>query len=122
MSVVDDELFRLTQEQYDIAFNTFSQRTRQGQERSLMCDIYEVFARPGESNHNCLGCNFDDMTEQIANFLLACKQEAELFSIHQSFSIYALLLNSLWERITDVFDIICLPLGYRVRHFEVSHR
>lgn len=114
--IEDQELFDLTQKQYEVAYKVFYERTRP-EEKRLMCAIYDVFDEPGNQKHNCLGCNFDDMTEQIAKFLFICKDNTALLSLHQSFSIYALLLNSVWERISDVFEIISLPESYLVRNF-----
>jgi hypothetical protein len=39
------------------------------QAQRLMCCIYDKFAGPDAKHHNCLGCNFDDLTEQISKYL-----------------------------------------------------
>jgi hypothetical protein len=87
------------------------------QSHQLMCRIFNAYAGPEEKNHNCLGCNFDDLTQQISTFLGVAGNYQGLFSLHQASSIYFLLLNGLWERVTDVFDIISVPQGYRSRHY-----
>jgi hypothetical protein len=116
MSIADEQGVEvLTQEQFVQAFGIFSESV---QNHQLMCRIYDVFAGPEDRNHNCLGCNFDELTDQVFKFLFICSQNKGLFSLQQAFSIYVLLLNGIWERIRDVFDIIKLPEGYRVRYFS----
>jgi len=44
------------------------------------------------------------------------------FDLHHLFAMYAQLLNSCWERMTDIFDIISVPDSYRARHFGVFIR
>ncbi len=39
------------------------------------------------------------------------------FTTQQAFSIYVLLINVVYERMLDVFEIVCLPQDYRVRNF-----
>jgi len=112
--IEDQGLFVLTGEQFESAYKIFHERI---QSKQLMCSIYDVLAEPGTQNHNCLGCNFDEMADQILKFLYTCTENDNLFLPQQSFAIYALLLNSVWERISDVFKIISLPEAYLVRHF-----
>lgn len=112
----DPTLFNLTLEKYKAAFEVFNERT-QRQDKRLMCTLYAVFAGPESRNHNCLGCNFDEMVDQILKFLFVCQNTSGYFSTQQSFFIYSLLLNAVWERMSDVFEIISLPEGYRVRYF-----
>lgn len=112
--IEDQDLFVLTGEQFESAYKIFHERI---QSKQLMCSIYDVFAQPGTQNHNCLGCNFDEMADQILKFLDTCANNNNLFLPQQSVAIYALLLNSVWERITDIFKIISLPESYLVRHF-----
>ena len=87
------------------------------QSQKLMCRIYEKYAGPDEAHHNCLGCNFNDLTEQVTKFLEVAAQNTVDFDLHHKFSIYAFLLNTCWERITDVFEVLGIPEGYRCRHF-----
>lgn len=82
-----------------------------------MCDIYDRYLGPEETDHNCLGCTLDSCTEDISKFLeVAAKFDT--FSEEQSFALLSHLLNSLWERMTDVFDILCVPDSYRCRHYQ----
>ncbi len=112
----DTTLFNLTLEKYKIAFKIFSERT-QRQDRRLMCELHDIFAGPESRNHNCLGCNFDELVDQILKFLFVCQNTSGYFTTQQAFSIYVLLINVVWERMGDVFDIISLPKDYRVRYF-----
>ena len=92
----------------------------QGQQ--MMCGIYEAYSGPDQVNHNCLGCNLDAITAQIAKFLRAAAGGHTGFSAEESFSVFAFLINTLWERINDVFDVVAVPEGYRKRHYEAMYR
>jgi hypothetical protein len=116
----DPTLHSLTQQKFKAAFRIFDERTQLPDDqdgRRLMCSIYDIFAGPESLNHNCLGCNFDELTDQILKFLFLHQNTGDLFATQQSVSIYFLLLNSIWERMSDVFKIISLPESYRVRYY-----
>jgi hypothetical protein len=87
-----------------------------------MCRVYEAYAGPDDANHNCLGCNLDAVTAHISKFLKTAASGASGFNAEEAFSVYALLVNTLWERITDVFDIVSVPDGYRKRHYEPMYQ
>ena len=112
----DSTLFNLTLEKYKAAYKVFSERT-QLQDNRLMCKLYDIFAGPESRDHNCLGCNFDEMVDQILKFLFVCQNTSGYFTTQQAISIYMLLVNEVWERMSDVFDIVSLPDSYRVRYF-----
>ena len=112
----DSALFNLTLEKYKATFKIFSERT-QRQDKRLMCELHDIFAGPESRNHNCLGCNFDEMVDQILKFLFVCQNTSGYFTTQQAISIYVLLLNAVWERMGDVFEIISLPKSYCVRYF-----
>jgi hypothetical protein len=112
----DPELSKLTLEKFKAAFEVFSDRI-QGQDKRLMCDLFEIYSGPNSLNHNCLGCNFDEMADQVFKFLLVCQNGGGYFSTQQAISIYVFLLNAIWERMGDVFEIISLPKSYLVRYF-----
>ncbi len=100
---------------FEAASKTFDEKV---QKDSLMCRIYDAYAGPEAANHNCLGCNLDAITDQISKYLRAAATGTTGFNAEEAFSVYSLLLNTLWERITDVFDIVSVPEGYRWRHYE----
>lgn len=85
----------------------------------LMCDIYDAYGDPDDDSHNSLGCNFDAITQQISILLRIGAKE---FSRDGAFSLYALLINTLWERMTDVFNIVSMHEGYRKRHYEPMYQ
>jgi hypothetical protein len=87
------------------------------QSHQLMCRIYTAYAGDGDEHHNCLGCNFNGLTEQISSYLRIITEQDSLFTLSHACELYFLQLNALWERITDVFDIIGVPPAYRVRHY-----
>lgn len=113
----DPILFNLTLEKYKVAFDIFGKRT-QREDKRLMCDLYDIFAGAESRNHNCLGCNFDEMVDQILKLLLVCQNTSGYFSTQQAFYIYTSLLSAVLDRMDDVFKIISLPEDYRVRHFR----
>lgn len=90
--------------------------------QSLMCRILYAFQAGNEESHNCLGCNFNDLTAQTAKYLAVASRNQEDFDLHHLFSMYVFLLNTCWERISDVFGIISVPDGYRHRHFSPFFR
>ena len=100
---------------FEAASKTFNGKVQNDQ---LMCRIYEAYAGPEDANHNCLGCNLDAVTDQISKFLHTAATGASGFNAEEAFSVYALLVNTLWERITDVFDIVSVPDSYRKRHYR----
>jgi hypothetical protein len=106
-------------EMFKAASNTFDSKVQNDQ---LMCRIYDAYAGPDDAHHNCLGCNLDAITDQISKFLRAAATGATGFNAAEAFSLYALLINTLWERITDVFDIVSVPDGYRKRHYEPMYQ
>lgn len=100
---------------FETASHTFDSRVQNDQ---LMCQIYSAYAGPKEANHNCLGCNFDAITQQISKYLRAAASGACGFNAEEGFSVYSLLLNTLWERVADVFEIVSVPDSYRCRHYD----
>ena len=102
-------------QQFTDALKLFENRV---QSHQLMCRIHSAYSGPQNEHHNCLGCNFNEMTLQINAFLRIVSQQDELFTLQHAYSLYFLQLNSLWERICDVFDILSVPESYRVRHYQ----
>ncbi len=89
---------------------------------SIMCRIYEAFVGDDWNKHNCLGCNLQDLSEQISRFLRIESEHCSEMQPHHSVSLYMFLLNTLWERMTDILDILGVPEEYRGRHFECMRR
>ncbi len=116
---MDVQLANEVDQQFQQARGLFDQRI---QAHQLMCRIYSAYAGPLNKDHNCLGCNFNEITEQLATFLRIVGQQAKLFTLQHTYSLYFLQLNALWERISDVFDIISVPDGYRARHYQAFTR
>ncbi len=83
-----------------------------------MCRIYDKYAGPKGEHQNCLGDNFNDVTRQISWFLNLVADSEEPAPVNHSFSLYALLLNACWERISDILEILSVPDDYRHRHFS----
>lgn len=86
---------------------------------SLMCSIHEAYEPPGQIGHNCIGCNFDDLTKHLSDFLEAAE---EMHNPHHVFFTYALIVNGIWERMSDIFDIVGVPESYREQKFKPFYR
>lgn len=83
----------------------------------LMCNVYDAFVDEKSRDHNCIGCNLQDLSEQIGRFLENAVLSNPEYKPEHTVSLYLFLLNTLWERITDIFDVIGVPDAYRARHF-----
>ena len=112
---IPKEVLDIAEAHFESARKEFDDRVQRHQ---LMCQIFQAYAGPGQQNHNCLGCNFDELTAHISNCLKACSEGAQYFTLQLAYFMYLQLLNNSWERITDVFDIISVPEGYRARHYQ----
>jgi hypothetical protein len=82
----------------------------------IMCQIHNAFGTFDTVHHNCLGCNFADSTELVANFLHTWPLQTK---IQFAFSTFILLTYLMVERIDTLFDIIELNKTYRLEHFKV---
>ncbi|MEM9200724.1 MAG: hypothetical protein AAGC53_03655 [Actinomycetota bacterium] len=88
--------------------------SRQVTDEEISCDIYHQAADSHE--HNCVGCNLADAAQDITDYLQAApsigqhatKVELARISVLQ-LHLYLELVNSLWERMRDVFRTIGVP-------------
>jgi hypothetical protein len=103
------------EQQFDDAQKLFDERI---QSKKLMCRIFSAYAGPKQRDHNCLGCNFNELSQQISAFLEIVAKQDGLFTLQHACALYFLHLNTMWERISDVFNIISVPESYRVRHYQ----
>lgn len=87
-----------------------------------MCQIHDAFVGEDEKKHNCLGCNLQDVASHVYWYLECLPSEGAFFNPHYPTSLYLFLLNTLWDRISDILDIIGVPEEYRARHFEPFRR
>jgi hypothetical protein len=71
----------------------------------LACEIYDAHVR-SDDEHSCLGCNLNDSVHELADFL-ACDVDTANALTHLHLSLH--LVNTLWERISDVCEAIDLP-------------
>lgn len=109
-TAMDIDKFAL--EQFQKADELFKGRI---QNEQLMCKIFSSYAGPEDANHNCLGCNFNELTGEVSSYLFISGQT--MFSLSHSLAVYVFLLNVIWERMSDVFNIVSLPEGYLVKHY-----
>ena len=102
-------------EEFQAAFEVF-QRDIYPDGGSVMCSLHESFNSLDGDRHNCLGCNLADATSWIHNYL---GRFHEFTDVSEDYTFYLLRLYLLVERVYVVFDVISLPLEYRMRHFAV---
>lgn len=84
----------------------------------MVCRIHDVFQQLDAKSHNCIGCNFASTTTAIERVLKRIAS-ADDFDAEFDYCDYMMALYLFVERAAMVFDIICLPDGYRHRHFGV---
>lgn len=102
-------------EKFQAAFEIFQKEIYPDGE-SAMCSLHEYFDCVKKDRHNCLGCNLADATNWIYNYLARFDKFEE---VSEDYTFYLLRLYLLVERVNVVFDIVSLPLEYRIRHFGV---
>src|SRR5437867_6995948 len=95
-----------------------SSKAKDGSLQPLPCRIHDVFRELNARSHNCIGCNFAGSTIAIDRGLKRIASSKD-FEAEYDYSDYILSLYLFVERACMVFDIICLPEGYRHRHFGV---
>ena len=79
----------------------------------VVCRPHQAFGTFDTDSHNCLGCNFADVTNWIYNHLNRFDQSGD---VSESMS---LISERHRRRAYEIFEIISLPQEYRGRHFEV---
>ena len=85
---------------------------------SLMCSVHSTYTT--EDNHNCLGCNFDDLIRQLHDYLFMVINQRPQYEdqIPHVYSIYFLLLNGVWERIDNIIRLLGVPDDYKKSKFR----
>lgn len=83
-----------------------------------LCKIHDAFGGLEKNHHNCLGCNFAEMTNSI-RYVLQRYENLDEADIGTFYSDYLLWLYLFIERMEMIFEIITLPESYRMRHFEI---
>lgn len=73
----------------------------------VACQIYDAHIA-GADDHSCLGCNLQVSVAELGDFLAIPTTEANAIT-HLHLALH--LINTLWERISDVCQTIELPKG-----------
>jgi len=111
----EDEEAAIVRKQIEEA-NTIFQHDAIKDGDPVMCQFHEAFGTYDTSHHNCLGCNFADITWVIINFLQTYALQNKIQYAYSTFIVLAYLLV---ERIDTLFNIIVLNRAYRAEHFKV---
>jgi len=111
----EEEEVEIVRKQFEEAYFTFQPEAIANGD-PVMCEFHEAFGTYDTDNHNCLGCNFADITLLIINFLQTHTFQNK---IQYAYSTFIVLANLLVERIDTLFNIIDLNETYRAEHFKV---
>ena len=116
LSFTPEEEAEVVREQFKEVYWIFEERAILDDGGPVMCEIHDIFGTYDSSHHNCLGCNFADSTQLIANFLRTYELQD---SINYAYSTFVVLSYLLVERIETLFHIIKLEDQYRKQNFKV---
>ena len=105
-------------ERFQETWKLFQKELFDAQDIPTLCKIHDAFGGLEKSHHNCVGCNFAEMTNSI-RFVLQRYESLNELDISTFYSDYLLWLYLFIERIEMIFEIISLPESYRMRHFTV---
>lgn len=106
----------MTEPEFKNALEIFKKRVT---DPKLMCDIFNTYAQPDPSAHNCIGCEMlDGLTgvEQLLDALINSPAEIET---RNAFKFLLFACNEINERIKDIFELLNLPESTKGRHFTV---
>jgi hypothetical protein len=106
----------MLQEQFKRSLEVFTRDIYPQNGVPVVCRLHEAFGTIDTGSHNCLGCNFADVTNWICNHLKRFDQHTD---VAEAMSFYLLKLYLFVERAYEIFEIIQLSLQYRGRHFGV---
>ncbi|WP_165253742.1 hypothetical protein [Paludisphaera soli] len=103
------------QERFERSLEVFGREIYPQEGEPIVCQLHETFGSFDQGSHNCLGCNFADVTAWINNHLSDFDQFTD---VAESMSFYLLKLYLFVERAYEIFDIIQLPEEHRKKHFS----
>jgi hypothetical protein len=83
-----------------------------------LCNLHEAFGAD-EGGHNCLGCNFADLTLAFDQVLSGLSNYTD---INAPCMTYILWLYLYVERYDQIMNYVNVPDGYRKRHFRAFQR
>jgi hypothetical protein len=98
----EEEEAEIVRKQFEEAYLTF-QREAIANGDPVMCEFHDAFGTYDTGHHNCLGCNFADITWLIINFLQTYASQNKIQYAYSTFIVLAYLLV---ERIDTLFNII----------------
>lgn len=111
------ESIALSKVQFNTANIEFRNRIR---DANLMCKIHSAYNSFDWSvkSHNCIGCNLDQSTKYISLILDVASENKQAFEPEELVAMYVIPLNSLYERIEDILNIIEFARKYRETKFQ----
>ncbi len=102
---------------FDEAHAVFRERLFRdaGHLEPMLCNLHEAFGTHSSPSHNCLGCNFADITLAFDPVLRSLRSLSDIFA---SCSTYILWLYLYVERYDQILVFLSVPESYRARHFK----
>jgi hypothetical protein len=96
------------------AFDIYESKNYPEESDSLMCSIHNSFEEKG--GHCCVGCNMEESSKQIINFL---KNYSTFSTAIETFPTFILLLYLMVERIDEYLNMMELQKSIREKNFKV---
>jgi len=106
---------------FDDAHTLFKQRLYRddGHLEPMLCKLHEAFGTNSSTSHNCLGCNFADITIAFDSVLGSLRSLSDTFA---SCSTYIFWLYLYVERYDQIMVFLSVPESYRARPFKGLQR
>jgi len=90
-----------------------------GRSVPILSALHEALGTLGTTSHNCLGCNFGNLTDSFDQVLSSLNGHTD---INAPYFTYILWLYLYVERYDQVMNYLQVPAGYRQRHFRSFQR
>ncbi len=85
----------------------------------VLCTLHDAFGTANSASHNCLGCNFADLTIAFDPILASL---ADVSDMTAACATYLLWLYLFVERYDQIMVFLSVPDGYKKRHFLTLQR
>lgn len=90
-----------------------------GSSTPILSGLHEAFGALGTTSHNCLGCNFSNLTDSFDQVLSGLDEYSD---INAPCFTYIIWLYLYVERYDQIMSYLQVPERYRQRHFRSFQR
>jgi len=80
-----------------------------------LCNLHNAFGLSTPTAHDCLGCNFADLTTAFDSILSSLADQPDIFSPCVTYIFWLYLFV---ERYDQIMNRVSVPDGYKKRHFK----